>query len=55
MANGDNHFFTIRDATRSVAVGVLWIAAQNRAGKRIAYVYDVEILPERRSAEATRN
>lgn len=43
----DNHLFTIRD-DQSHVVGILWIAAQDRAGKRIAYVYDVSIKPEHR-------
>ena len=36
-------------------MGILWIAAQHRAGSRIAYVYDVVIRPEyRRYGHATR-
>lgn len=42
-----HQLFTIVDA-HSVAVGTLWIAVRERAGKRIAYVYDVEIKPEHR-------
>jgi len=50
----ENHFFTILDA-ESVAVGSLWIAVQGRAGKRIAYIYDVGIKPEhQRRGHATR-
>lgn len=43
----DHHLFTVLDG-QSVAVGMLWIAAQVRAGQRIAYVYDVGIKPEHR-------
>lgn len=43
----DNHLFTILDG-RSVPVGMLWVAAQSRAGQRIAYVYDVSIKLEHR-------
>jgi ribosomal protein S18 acetylase RimI-like enzyme len=49
-----NHFFTLLDS-ESVAVGMLWIAVQDRAGQQIAYVYDVNIRPEhRRQGHATR-
>lgn len=30
------------------AVGMLWIAEQEQAGRRIAYVYDVMVFPEHR-------
>lgn len=37
------------------AVGVLWIAAKERAGQRIAYVYNVGIEPNhRRKGHASR-
>jgi ribosomal protein S18 acetylase RimI-like enzyme len=50
----DNHFFTILDVA-SVAVGSLWIAVQDRAGERIATIYDVGIKPEyQRRGHATR-
>ncbi len=38
----DHHLYTVRDG-EGVAVGVLWMAVQARAGVRIAYVYDVAI------------
>jgi ribosomal protein S18 acetylase RimI-like enzyme len=54
LATPDNHLFTIQD-DQARAVGMLWIAAQDRAGKRIAYVYDVSIKPEfQRKGHATR-
>ncbi|CDG81286.1 uncharacterized N-acetyltransferase YycN [Janthinobacterium agaricidamnosum NBRC 102515 = DSM 9628] len=43
LATVDHHFFTIWDDAESIAVGSLWIAARERAGRRIAYVYDVGI------------
>jgi len=43
IATKDNYFFTIQDATTTATVGTLWIAAQVRGSKRIAYVYDVRI------------
>ncbi len=30
-----------------LAVGMLWFAVQTRSGRRIAYVYDVAVRPER--------
>lgn len=44
LATPDHHLFTVHDPQAS-AVGMLWIAAQLRAGQRIAYVYDVLIKP----------
>lgn len=43
----DNHLFTVLD-DQSVPVGMLWVAAQARAGERVAYVYDVSVKPEHR-------
>jgi len=42
LATPDNHLFNILD-DKSGPVGTLWVAAQLRAGQRIAYVYDVII------------
>jgi ribosomal protein S18 acetylase RimI-like enzyme len=50
----DNYFFTVRDDEFG-AIGVLWIAAKERAGQRIAYVYNVAIEPDhRRKGHASR-
>ena len=46
LATLDNHFFTVHDQTTQINVGIVWIAAQERAGKRIAYVYEISIKPE---------
>ncbi len=42
----DHHLFTIVDA-ESAAVGVLWFAVKTKYGAPIAYVFDVEVSPER--------
>jgi ribosomal protein S18 acetylase RimI-like enzyme len=41
LATPENFLFTLREAASQAAVGVLWYAIQERAGQRIAYVYDV--------------
>ncbi len=46
LATPDNHLFTIRSNAASPAVGRLWFAVQERAGRRIAYVYDVSVQPQ---------
>ena len=47
QATPDNHLYVVVDAN-AVAVGMLWFAVQTRFDARVAYVYDVEVLPERR-------
>jgi ribosomal protein S18 acetylase RimI-like enzyme len=55
MATPDHHFYAIRDAAETQSVGVLWIAAQTRGERRIAYVFDVWIRPaHRRGGHARR-
>jgi len=55
LATPDNFLFTVRGDTRQAAIGMLWFAAQERAGKRIAYVYDVSIDAEhQRKGHASR-
>ena len=44
----DNHLFTIRETPETAALGVLWYAVQKRAGKHIAYIYEIHINPEHR-------
>lgn len=46
LATPDNHLFTIRDPATQADVGTLWFAIQERAGRKIAYVYDVLIAKE---------
>lgn len=45
-ATPDNHIFSIVDAD-AAAVGVLWFAVKTKFDARIAYVFDVSILPDR--------
>ena len=55
LATPSHYLFSIRDAADEVNVGMIWIAAQERAGKRVAYVYDVSVKPEhQRKGHATR-
>ena len=55
LATPDNYLFEICSATAPGVVGMLWFAVQERAGKKIAYVYDVMIHPEhRRNGHGTR-
>ncbi len=42
----DNHFYSIVDA-QGDAVGMLWFAVQIKFNSRIAYVYDVSVMPAR--------
>lgn len=54
LRTAGHYLFTIQD-DHSDPVGRLWIAAQERGGSRIAYVYDVAIKPEhRRQGHAAR-
>lgn len=49
-----HHLFTIADSAGS-RVGTLWFAETERAGKRIAYLYDLWVVPEfRRHGYAAR-
>jgi ribosomal protein S18 acetylase RimI-like enzyme len=55
VATPNNYFFTIRDSTEQVGVGMVWIATRDRGGSRVAYVYDVLVRPEhQRKGHATR-
>ena len=55
LATPDNYFFSIRGLAEEVSVGTVWIAVQDRAGSRIAYVYDLRVKPEhQRNGHATR-
>ena len=54
LATPENFLFTLREAATQVVVGALWYAIQERAGQRIAYVYDVLVeSPYRRMGYAT--
>lgn len=55
LATPDNFIYAIRDSATQASVGMIWFSAQERAGKRIAYVYDVYVNAEyRRTGYATR-
>jgi len=55
LASPDNFLFSLRDRDGRAGVGWIWIAVQERAGRRIGYVYDVVIAPEhQRKGHATR-
>jgi ribosomal protein S18 acetylase RimI-like enzyme len=54
LATADNLLYAINDMA-GADVGVLWISLQERAGQRVAYVYDVYVQPERqRQGHASR-
>lgn len=46
LATTGNFLYTVRDAATQAPVGILWFAAQERGGKQIAFVYDIEIVAE---------
>lgn len=48
LATPGQHLYTLHDAASGDAVGRLWIAEQQRAGSKVAYVYDVAIAPAHR-------
>ncbi len=53
LATPDHYLFTIRDGSAR-RLGVLWVAIQKRADKRVAYVYEIYIdLAYRRLGHAT--
>ena len=55
LATPDNYFFSIRGLAEELSVGTVWIAVQDRAGSRVAYVYDFRVKPEhQRKGHATR-
>jgi ribosomal protein S18 acetylase RimI-like enzyme len=45
LATADNQLFEIRADSKPGAIGMLWFAVQERAGKKIAYVFDIMIEP----------
>lgn len=46
-ATAHHHLYTVVDA-QGAAVGTLWFVEEERARQRIAYVYDVHIVPAQR-------
>ncbi len=54
LATPAHCFFTLVDPATTAAVGTLWIATRARAGRRIAYVYGVNVDPaHQRQGHAT--
>jgi len=47
LKTADHYLYSVRD-DQAQNVGTLWIAATEQAGKRIAYIYDIEIQPQHR-------
>lgn len=43
-----HHFHNLTDTISRTSVGILWFAVQERAGEKIAYVYDVFIISKHR-------
>ena len=41
LATPGHRLFSLRDSRSDAGVGMLWIAEQERGGRKIAYVYDV--------------
>jgi ribosomal protein S18 acetylase RimI-like enzyme len=46
LNSSGNYLYSIRESSDSAVLGTLWIAVKERAGQRIAYIYDVVIKPE---------
>ncbi len=46
LATSDQHLFTLVDAQQA-AVGVLWFAVKTKFDARIAYVFDIAVVPAR--------
>lgn len=47
LRTANQYLYSVRD-DQGQAVGTLWIAVKEQSGKRIAYIYDIEIRPEHR-------
>ena len=51
----DNHLYAMEYGPLSEVVGMIWIAAQQRGDRRVAYIYDVMVdESHRRQGHATR-
>ena len=54
LATPDNYLYTLRHGPANAAVGMVWIAAQQRGERKVAYVYDVVVhVAHRRQGHAT--
>src|SRR5450432_1960659 len=55
LATPESFLFTLREPIGQATVGMVWFAVHERAGQRIAYVYDVLVEPQyRRMGYGTR-
>ncbi len=55
LATPGQFLFTVREGATSEQIGMLWFAVQERAGQRVAFVYDVAIdAQHQRKGHATR-
>lgn len=55
LATKDNDFFEIQSTASSQIVGYLWTAALTRGAKKVAFIYQLYVLPEfRRQGHARR-
>ncbi len=51
----DHHFFEIRDPAGTITVGELWVGVMTRDATRMAFIFEIRILPEyRRQGHASR-
>lgn len=48
LATKDQFLFSVREDAQAEPVGVLWLALQQRDGKPLVYIYDIEIVAGRR-------
>jgi len=42
----ENHFFTVIDS-ENIPVGMLWFAVKTKFNARVAYIFDINVRPER--------
>jgi ribosomal protein S18 acetylase RimI-like enzyme len=43
VATPDHYIYAVEDTASQEQVGILWLAVQDRAGRRSAFIYDIEI------------
>ena len=43
IATSDHYLFSIHDNTLAKNVGILWFAVVNWGGKRLAFIYDIQV------------
>ncbi|MEO8224086.1 MAG: GNAT family N-acetyltransferase [Gammaproteobacteria bacterium] len=45
LATPGNYLYTIRTEARGACIGMLWFAEQERGPERVAFLYDIVVLP----------